>query len=391
MKTDLFDYELPDTAIATIPIMPRERARLLRVAGNALSHHHLGDLPTLLRAGDLMIFNDSRVIPARLIGIRERHVTDASDPSIKTKIDITLHKPISDITDNKNDRRSLALHAQNLGADDTHMSPFHLIAKMPENWRVFARPGKKLRAGDVLRFADDFYATIQAKLDNGELIIGFNHSGDKLRAALHQYGTMPLPPYLRRAATPQDHHDYQTIFAKSEGSVAAPTAGLHISPELLTALGQAGIDHDYVTLHVGAGTFQPVKTEEIDQHIMHSEAGFISEDVAARINSAKSQGRRIIACGTTALRVLEAATSPDGVVYPFASETSIFITPGYRFRCVNGLLTNFHLPRSSLLMLVAAFIGLDQVRETYRVAIASGYRFYSYGDASLLLPDKENP
>ncbi|MCX8505650.1 MAG: S-adenosylmethionine:tRNA ribosyltransferase-isomerase, partial [Alphaproteobacteria bacterium] len=228
MKTDLFDYDLPDKAIATHPIMPRELARLMCVAGHTLSHHQLGDLPTLLRAGDLIIFNDSRVIPARLLAVRERELTDHTLSTVQTKIDLTLHKPVTLRDGDEYPTPSQGLAAQNQATSDVNSCILKRIADMPETWRVFARPGKKLRPGDVLRFADDFYALLHTKLDNGEIILRFNHSGDKLRSKLHQFGTMPLPPYIRRSATQQDSEQYQTIFAKSEGSVAAPTAGLHI-------------------------------------------------------------------------------------------------------------------------------------------------------------------
>ncbi|MDI9348709.1 MAG: tRNA preQ1(34) S-adenosylmethionine ribosyltransferase-isomerase QueA [Candidatus Symbiobacter sp.] len=370
MITELFDYHLPDGTIATAPLMPREAAKLLKINAKNFFHHHVGDLPGLLRPGDVMVFNDSRVLPARLLGVREGDATRAP-----ARIEFTLHKPNPAPSGPPN--------------GEVPPSPLQLIAAMPGDWRGFARPGKKLRVGDRLRISADFTAQLLEKHENGEISVRFNYAGAALRQALHRYGTMPLPPYLHRAATAEDDEHYQTVFAKSEGSVAAPTAGLHISPELLTRLSQRGIGLEYVTLHIGAGTFLPVKVADTVDHVMHSEVGIIAPDVAARLNQVRREGGRIIACGTTALRVLEAAAAADGMLHPFAAETSIFITPGYRFRCIQGLLTNFHLPKSSLIMLVAALIGLERTHEAYRLAIASGYRFYSFGDACLLLPDQE--
>jgi S-adenosylmethionine:tRNA ribosyltransferase-isomerase len=307
----------------------------------------------LLRPGDAIVFNDTRVIPARLNGTRER------DGSV-VAVEATLHRRIS-----------------------------------PYRWTAFMKPGKRLKVGDRVRFGerDDracflgvLDATVTAKGEGGEVTLSFDLSGPDLDAAIAERGAMPLPPYIaaRRAEDEQDCGDYQTVYAREDGSVAAPTAGLHFTPALLEALKAGGIGLHFVTLHVGAGTFLPVKTEDVAEHHMHPEYGEVSAETAAALNAARAAGGRIVAVGTTALRLLESATGEDGVVRPFAGETAIFITPGYRFRVVEVLMTNFHLPRSTLFMLVAAFAGLETMRGVYAHAIAQGYRFYSYGDAGLL-------
>jgi len=304
-------------------------------------HHHLADskvinLPDFLNEGDVLVFNNTRVIPARLQGRRG-----------KAHIEVTLHKAINGSV-----------------------------------WRVFARPGKRLRVKDEIIFADDFSAKVMGKHESGEIELTFEC--DNLYECLHRYGSMPLPPYIKRKAQALDNQQYQTIYAKHDGAVAAPTAGLHFTENLLNLLKQKNIKQVYVTLHVGAGTFMPVKSEDTDGHRMHSEYAEISVETANIINKTKASGKRVIAVGTTSLRVLESAADNQGIVSEFARETDIFITPGYRFKVVDMLMTNFHLPRSTLFMLVSAFSGLDAMQEAYKHAIAKHYRFYSYGDACLL-------
>lgn len=339
MKTADFDFDLPQDRIATHPARPRDSARLL-VVGETLSDHTVRGLPDLLRPGDVLVYNDTRVIPARLLGTRG-----------VVKVDAMLHKR---------------------EADDA--------------WAAFAKPGKRLRPGDTIVFAEDFTATVEEKREGGEVLLRFNVAGAALFARLHEHGVMPLPPYIHRdAPDTRDRDDYQTVFAAKEGAVAAPTAGLHFTPELLAALEARGVKRVPVTLHVGAGTFLPVKVDDIREHKMHAEYGEVSPDTAAAVNAARDAGGRVVAVGTTALRLLESAASEDGRLAPFAGETDIFIFPGYRFRIVDLLLTNFHLPRSTLFMLVCAFAGMDRMKGAYAHAIASGYRFYSYGDTSLLM------
>ncbi|HEX7884514.1 MAG TPA: tRNA preQ1(34) S-adenosylmethionine ribosyltransferase-isomerase QueA [Phenylobacterium sp.] len=349
-----FDFHLPEERIALRPASPRDAARLLLVEpGAPVADLHVRDLPGLLRAGDVLVVNDTRVIPARLKGVRVR-----GDSRIA--VEATLHQPRSG----------------------------HV-------WTAFMRPGKKLAVGDRLQFgdADDracflgtLDATVQAKGEGGEVTIAFDLSGPELMAAIVERGMMPLPPYIaaKRPEDEQDRADYQTVYAAEDGSVAAPTAGLHFTPDLLTRLEAMGVGFERVTLHVGAGTFLPVKTGNLSEHRMHAEWGEVDEGVAQRLNDARTAGGRIVCVGTTSLRLLESAADPDGTIRPFAAETAIFITPGYRFRAVDGLMTNFHLPKSTLFMLVSAFAGLGAMRAAYAHAIATGYRFYSYGDCSLL-------
>jgi len=338
LQTGDFDFELPSENIATEPARPRESAKLLEV-GETLVDHTVADLPSLLTPGDVVVINDTRVIPARLRGTRR----DA-------KVQVTLHKAEADGT-----------------------------------WKVFARPARKLSTGDIIDFADGFTARVEAKGEAGEVTLSFP-GADDLFGALAKHGEMPLPPYISRpgGATTADENDYQTVYAARQGAVAAPTAGLHFTDGLMEAVRAAGAQFATVTLHVGAGTFLPVKVDRIADHRMHSEWGEIDADTAATINAARAAGGRIVSVGTTPLRLLETAATEDGKVHPFTGDTDIFITPGYRFKAVDTLMTNFHLPRSTLFMLVSAFAGLDRMRAAYQHAIQTGYRFYSYGDSSLL-------
>ncbi len=350
MRVDRFDFELPEDRIALRPAVPREAARLLAVRPAAqpeCTDHRVADLPALLRAGDVLVFNDTRVLPAQLDGARQGRDGGAA------RIGVTLHKRLSAL-----------------------------------EWRAFARPARKLATGDRLIFGAGFAATVRDKGEGGEIGLAFETGGKPFEDCLAEYGRMPLPPYIasRRAADSRDAEDYQTLFAAEPGAVAAPTAGLHFTQGLMDAFGAAGVGAVFLTLHVGAGTFLPVKAEDIADHRMHAEWGAISAGAADRLNQARVRGGRIVAVGTTSLRLLESATGDDGLIRPFSGDTAIFITPGYRFRSVDLLITNFHLPRSTLFMLVSAFSGLDTMQRAYRHAIETGYRFYSYGDACLLAP-----
>jgi S-adenosylmethionine:tRNA ribosyltransferase-isomerase len=338
LQTGDFDFELPPENIATEPARPRESAKLLEV-GETLVDLTVADLPSLLTPGDVVVINDTRVIPARLRGTRRG-----------AKVQVTLHKAEPDGT-----------------------------------WKVFARPARKLSPGDIIDFADGFMALVEAKGEAGEVTLSFP-GADDLFGALAKHGEMPLPPYISRpgGATTADENDYQTVYAARQGAVAAPTAGLHFTDRLMETVRAAGAQFATVTLHVGAGTFLPVKVDRIADHRMHSEWGEIDADTAATINAARAAGGRIVSVGTTPLRLLETAATEDGKVQPFTGDTDIFITPGYRFKAVDTLMTNFHLPRSTLFMLVSAFAGLDRMRAAYQHAIQTGYRFYSYGDSSLL-------
>jgi S-adenosylmethionine:tRNA ribosyltransferase-isomerase len=339
-----FDFELPPDRIAQSPARPRDSARLLHVrgGGDGLEDLHVGDLPGLLRAGDVLVANDTRVIPAQLTARRG-----------EAKIGITLNQPRADGT-----------------------------------WHALARNARRLREGDSLRFdgAEDLTATVAACDGAGGVTLRFNQQDDAFAAALQRAGALALPPYILRPRGPEpaDAADYQTVFASHDGAVAAPTAGLHFTPVLLSALESRGVHHVTVTLHVGAGTFLPVRTDDVTHHHMHAERGEISAGAARAINDARNAGGRVIAVGTTSLRLLESAVTDDGTIVPFSGETSLFILPGYQFRAIDLLMTNFHLPRSTLFMLVCAFAGVDTMRAAYAHAIDSGYRFYSYGDSSLL-------
>jgi len=342
MRVDLFDFDLPPECIALRPARPRDAARMLVVRGEGpLDDRGVRDLPSLLRAGDVLVFNDTRVIPAQLEGTRG-----------EARIGATLHKRI--------DLR---------------------------RWQAFVRNAKRLREGDEIVFPAGVSATAEARHPDGSWTLLF--AGEEpVEVLLERAGRMPLPPYIagKRPTDEADKADYQTMFAREEGAVAAPTAALHFTPDLIADLAEAGIGHETLTLHVGAGTFLPVKADDTDDHAMHAEWGRIEPDVAERLNAVRARGNRIIAVGTTSLRLLESAAGEDGMIQPFAGDTSIFITPGYRFRAIDGLMTNFHLPKSTLFMLVSALMGLERMQQAYAHAIAQGYRFYSYGDSSLLLP-----
>jgi S-adenosylmethionine:tRNA ribosyltransferase-isomerase len=353
MHTDLFDFDLPPERIALRPISPRDAARLLVVRpGGVAEDRAVRDLPDLLRPGDAVVVNDTRVIPARLVG---RRIGRGEEP----RIEATLHRRLDG-----------------------------------SRWRAFVKPGRRLQAGDVVRFGDEgkvcflgqLDAMVEDKGEGGEVTLAFAFHGAVLDEAIEERGAMPLPPYIasRRAPDEQDRADYQTMFAHAEGSVAAPTAGLHFTDALVDRLKARNIALHAVTLHVGAGTFLPVKADDTSGHHMHAEAGSVSTETAAALNAVHRASGRVMAVGSTALRLLESATGEDGVIRPFTGETALFITPGYRFRAVDVMMTNFHLPRSTLFMLVSAFCGLDVMQQAYAHAIAAGYRFYSYGDACLL-------
>jgi S-adenosylmethionine:tRNA ribosyltransferase-isomerase len=360
VRTDLFDFDLPEDRIALHPVSPRDAARLLVVRPGAepeTEDRAVRDLPELLRPGDVLVFNDTRVIPAALDGVRVRG-------EARAHVAFNLHKRLDE-----------------------------------SRWRAFARPAKRLEVGDLVRFGTEgrlcllgvLDASVTAKGDAGEVELAFNLHGPFLDQAIAALGEMPLPPYIatRRAPEDDDRRSYQTIYARREGAVAAPTAGLHFTEDLFAALEARGVDRQFVTLHVGAGTFLPVKADDTDEHRMHAEWGEVSAEAAAALNAARRAGGRIVAVGTTALRLLESAATEHGEIRPFAGDTAIFITPGYRFRGVDLLVTNFHLPRSTLFMLVAAFSGLATMQRAYAHAVAAGYRFYSYGDATLLFPAPE--
>lgn len=342
MKVDLFDFELPVERIALRPARPRDAARMLIVRESGpFEDRGVRDLPQMLRAGDVLVFNDTRVIPAQLEGRRG-----------EAKIGATLHKRI--------DLR---------------------------RWQAFVRNAKRLRPGDVAEFGGGVTAVAEERLADGSFVLFFEGE-EPVEVLLERAGRMPLPPYIagKRDTDEQDRLDYQTMFAAEDGAVAAPTAALHFTPELIAALDAAGIERETLTLHVGAGTFLPVKADDTADHAMHSEWGRVERDVADRLNAARKAGGRLIAVGTTSLRLLESATGDDGMIGEFSGDTDIFITPGYQFRAVDGLMTNFHLPKSTLVMLVSALMGRERMLSAYRHAIENEYRFYSYGDSSLLLP-----
>jgi S-adenosylmethionine:tRNA ribosyltransferase-isomerase len=343
MRLSDFDFELPADRIALRPARPRDSARMLVVEGRALSDRHVLDLPALLEPGDVLVFNDTKVIPAQLEGRRG----DA-------RVGATLHK-----------------------------------REGPREWRAFLRNAKRVRNGDAIDFGEGASASVAERRDDGSALLHF-HGDEPVELLLERAGRMPLPPYIasKRAVDELDRDDYQTMFAKEEGAVAAPTASLHFTPSLLDALKARGVRRETLTLHVGAGTFLPVKSERVQDHEMHAEWGRIDAATAARLNEARRSGGRLIAAGTTSLRLLESAATDDGEIHAFEGDTAIFITPGYRFKAVDGLVTNFHLPKSTLFMLVSALMGLDVMKAAYEHAIGNGYRFYSYGDSSLLLPER---
>ena len=357
MRTDLFDFPLPESRIALRPAVPRDASRLLVVDPDAtppISDSMIAELPALLAPGDALVFNDTKVIPAELDGVRMRD-------GVEARVSVTLIERLA-----------------------------------PHRWRALARPAKRLKHGDRIAFGEGdracllgtLAATVEERGPEGEVMLAFDFSGPALDEAVATLGTMPLPPYIasRRAADEQDRQDYQTLFAREEGAVAAPTAGLHFTDRLLSALAAKRVSRHCVTLHVGPGTFLPVRSEDTADHVMHFESGFVSQGTADALNEVKARGGAVVAVGSTSLRLLESATRKDGTLGTFGGATDLFITPGYQFRYVDRLLTNFHLPRSTLFMLVAAFSGLDLMQRAYAHAVAGGYRFYSYGDACLLSP-----
>jgi S-adenosylmethionine:tRNA ribosyltransferase-isomerase len=343
MRVDLFDFELPATRIALRPARPRDSSRLLLVNGSEISDRQVLELPELLQPGDVLVFNDTKVIPAQLEGRRG-----------EASIGATLHK-----------------------------------REGPREWQAFLRNAKRARVGDLIDFGEGVHASVVEKSGDGSALLHF-HGEEPVEILLERAGRMPLPPYIasKRPADEEDRSDYQTMFALEDGAVAAPTAALHFTPRLLDALNARGIGRETLTLHVGAGTFLPVKAEDTSGHRMHAEWGRIDAETAERLNAVRAAGNRLIAVGTTSLRLLESAAGDDGVIHPFEGDTAIFITPGYRFKAIDGLITNFHLPRSTLFMLVSALMGLDVMKSAYAHAIEVDYRFYSYGDASLLLPER---
>jgi S-adenosylmethionine:tRNA ribosyltransferase-isomerase len=350
MKLSDFDFELPEDLIATRPMNPRSAAKLLFAEGDAFHDKTVGDLLDLFQVGDRLVLNNTRVIPARLNGVRKRHGVQGG--SGEAKIEVTLLDPDAE------------------GC-----------------WSALIKPLRKVELGEVITFNDQFHAELCEKRD-GQAILRFNLTGDAFDAALEEAGAMPLPPYIasKRAADEQDKEDYQTVFAKHHGSVAAPTASLHFDEGLLDALIAKGVDITYVTLHVGAGTFLPVKVDDVTTHKMHKERGEVTPEAAAEILATKSAGGRVIPVGTTALRLVETAARDTGQIAPWKGATDIFIYPGFEFHVADALMTNFHLPKSTLIMLVSAFIGAERTKMLYTHAVSRRYRFFSYGDASLLIP-----
>ncbi len=366
MDVSLFDFDLPADRIALRPASPRDSARLLVVRpGEGLEDRIVRDLPDLLSPGDALVFNDTRVIPAQLEGLRLR---EGAGP---VAVSATLH-----------------------------------MREAADRWKAFVRGARKLKPGDRVRFrahgegagaeglaclAGQLEATVAAKGEEGEVTFAFDLSGPALDEAIAAVGHVPLPPYIaaRRPEDERDRADYQTVYAREDGAVAAPTAGLHFTPELLARIAERGISEHFVTLHVGAGTFLPVKADDTGGHRMHAEIGHVDAQTAEALNAVRARGGRIVAVGTTSARLLESAAGDDGLVRPFAGPTDIFITPGYRWKAVDALMTNFHIPRSTLFMMVAALSGLKTMKAAYAQAIATGYRFYSYGDSSLLFPERQ--
>lgn len=352
MKLSDFDFDLPESLIATRPAQPRSSARMLVAEGARLTDSVARDLPDFLNPGDRLVLNDTKVIPARLSGERRRASVQGD---VAARLEATLLEPRPDGT-----------------------------------WRALVKPLKKLKEGEDVIFSDDLIARMLGR-DGDAAVLEFNLSGEDFDAALAASGAMPLPPYIaaRRAPDAQDKDDYQTIWARAPGAVAAPTASLHFDRALMAALDQRGVAITYVTLHVGAGTFLPVKVDDIADHVMHAERGEVTAEAAAEIAKTRAAGGRIVPVGTTAMRLLETAAAETGRVQPWRGATDIFITPGFRFRACDALMTNFHLPKSTLMMLVSAFLGVDEVRALYAHAVAENYRFFSYGDASLLIPQRD--
>jgi S-adenosylmethionine:tRNA ribosyltransferase-isomerase len=350
MHLNDFDFDLPEALIATRPARPRSSARLLVAEGAQITDAHVFDLARWLRPGDRLVLNDTKVIPARLNGLRRRH---SAQGDTVARIEVTLLEPQADGT-----------------------------------WAAMVKPLKKLKPGEVVTFSDRLSAVLEDKID-GQGLLRFNLTGDDFDAALADAGAMPLPPYIaaRRAADAQDAEDYQTVWARRAGAVAAPTASLHFDDALLAALAEHGVKFTHVTLHVGAGTFLPVKVDDVTTHKMHAEWGEVTPDAAAEIAATRAAGGRIIPVGTTALRLIESAARTSGQIAPWQGETDIFIYPGFTFNVTDALMTNFHLPRSTLMMLVAALMGQGTLRQIYDHAVMEKYRFFSYGDASLLIPD----
>ena len=344
MKTSDFDFDLPSELIANAPADPRDSARLLYINGFNLEDKGMLDLPDLLKPTDVLVFNDTKVIPARLYGVRGQ-----------AQIEMTLFKQMDLST-----------------------------------WEALIKNSRRLHIGDRIDITSDFYAIVLGKKENGAVVVQFNYVGADLFSKLHKVGTMPLPPYIKRArgGKESDKADYQTIYARYEGAVAAPTAGLHFTERLFKTLDEKGIKREFVTLHVGGGTFLPVKEENIEDHKMHAEYGIITSEVAERLNQYKQEGRRIIPVGTTSLRLLESTADDKGILHPFAQETSIFITPGYHFKFIDALFTNFHTPESTLFMLVCALAGVPEMKAAYKHAVEKKYHFFSYGDACLI--EKKN-
>ena len=351
MKLSDFDFDLPERLIATRPARPRSSSKLLVATPDTITDAHAIDLPDFLQPGDRLILNDTRVIPARLSGTRHR---TGDTGETRARIEATLLEPRADGT-----------------------------------WSALLKPLKKVRDGETIAFSPDLSAVVEGRAD-GTGFLRFNLAGDDFDAALNAAGAMPLPPYIEslRKADAQDREDYQTVWARAEGAVAAPTASLHFDDALLAALAARGVKRSFVTLHVGAGTFLPVKVDDIAEHKMHAERGEITQTAADEINRTRASGGRIIPVGTTAMRLIETAAAKDGTLQAWIGATDIFITPGYRFRIADGLMTNFHLPKSTLMMLVSAFMGTERIRQIYSHAVAHDYRFFSYGDASLLLPNE---
>jgi len=352
MRLSEFDFDLPEKLIATRPAQPRGAGRLLLADACGEQNRQVADLPDILRPGDRLILNNTKVIPARLFGQRRR-ISDQGETL--ANVEVTL-----------------------------------LASTQSGDWRALAKPAKRLKPGETVVFSPALWAQVLGKPD-GEVLLRFNLTGSAFDTALEAAGMMPLPPYIAalRPVDAQDHQDYQTVFAEKRGAVAAPTASLHFDAKLLDRLAKRGIETTKVTLHVGAGTFLPVKVDDVSDHKMHAEWGEVPKAAADQINQTRKSGGRIIAVGTTALRLIESATGSDNIIRPFQGDTSIFITPGYRFRITDGLITNFHLPKSTLLMLVSALMGQARIRKIYQHAINHEYRFFSYGDSSLLLPSEQ--